>query len=185
MRDAGDRASTLPHLSHALQETWTRREGATLTVAGYRDSGGIAGAIAQSAEDVFRRLDPADQELCRSLMLRLLERGADGTVDASSRRQPSRSSRTRAGVECVERLAQARLVTLDGDAVVVAHEAVATAWPRLDAWLEEDAEGSAHAARRRVRGEPHGRPVAATTTICCAARVCTAPSSGGTPHIPT
>ena len=37
----------------------------------------------------------------------------------------------------VEQLTQARLVTLDGDAVVIAHEAVATAWPRLDAWLEE------------------------------------------------
>ena len=45
-----DRQTTLPHVSHALLETWVRREGATLTVAGYEASGGIAGAIAQSAE---------------------------------------------------------------------------------------------------------------------------------------
>ena len=74
-------------------------------------------------------------------MLRLLDRGADGMsmrrrvsadpllADASSRR-------------VLEQLTQARLVTLDGDAVVIAHEAVATAWPRLDAWLEEDAESA-------------------------------------------
>lgn len=141
MRDSGDRAATLPHVSHAMQETWTRREGTTLTVAGYRDSGGIAGAIAQSAEAVFRGLEPVDQELCRSLMLRLLERGADGV---SIRRRVATApifgdpSRRRV----VERLALARLVTIDDDSVVVAHEAVATAWPRLDAWLEEDAEGS-------------------------------------------
>ena len=141
MRDAGDRAATLPHVSHALQETWTRREGATLTVAGYRDSGGIPGAIAQSAEDVFRRLAPADQELCRSLMLRLLERSADGmSIRHRVATEPILADANRRRV--VERLAQARLVTFDGDSVVVAHEAVATAWPRLDRWLEEDAEDS-------------------------------------------
>ena len=36
IRDCGDRVSTLPHLSHALRETWHRREGLTLTVAGTR-----------------------------------------------------------------------------------------------------------------------------------------------------
>ena len=141
VRDAGDRASTLPHLSHALQETWARREGSTLTVEGYRASGGIPGAIAQSAERVFRSLPPQEQEICRSLMQRLLDRGADGT--STRRRVAADPLLADAGRRRVlEQLTQARLVTLDGDAVVIAHEAVATAWPRLDAWLEEDAEGA-------------------------------------------
>lgn len=141
VRDAGDRSSTLPHLSHAMQETWTRREGATLTVDGYERSGGIPGAIAQSAEDAFQALSPDDQIICRSLMLRLIDRGADGT---STRRrvaaEPLLSDSGRRRV--LEQLTRARLVTLDGDAVFVAHEAVASAWPRLDAWLAEDAEGA-------------------------------------------
>ncbi|MEU1970261.1 BTAD domain-containing putative transcriptional regulator [Microbacterium sp. NPDC019599] len=141
VRDAGDRASTLPHLSHAMQETWARREGTTLTVDGYQRSGGIPGAIAQSAEEAFRELAPDEQASCRNLMLRLIERGADGV---STRRrvvaEPLLSDAGRRRV--LERMVRARLVTLDGDAVVVAHEAVATAWPRLDAWLEEDAEGA-------------------------------------------
>lgn len=138
VRDAGDRSSTLPHLSHAMQETWLRREGATLTVEGYRDAGGIPGAIAQSAEQVFQSLAPDEQDVCRSLMLRLIDRGADGT---STRRRvaaaPLLADAPRRRV--LERLAQARLVTIDGDAVAIAHESVATAWPRLDAWLEDDA----------------------------------------------
>ncbi|MET0828376.1 MAG: AfsR/SARP family transcriptional regulator, partial [Microbacterium sp.] len=141
VRDAGDRASTLPHLSHALQETWARREGSTLTVEGYRTSGGIPGAIAQSAERVFRSLPPQEQEICRSLMQRLLDRGADGT--STRRRVPAEPLLADAGRRRVlEQLTLARLVTLDGDSVVITHEAVATAWPRLDAWLEEDAESA-------------------------------------------
>ena len=38
-----DEPGALPLLSHALLETWQRREGRTLTVAGYRASGGIRG----------------------------------------------------------------------------------------------------------------------------------------------
>ena len=66
IRDCGDRVSTLPHLSHALRETWHRREGLTLTVAGYEDAGGIAGGIAASRRNrCSSSLTPDQQELCR------------------------------------------------------------------------------------------------------------------------
>ena len=39
-------------------------------------------------------------------------------------------------------LAQARLVSTEAESVEVAHESLATAWPRLTAWLEEDAESA-------------------------------------------
>ncbi len=141
VRDAADRRTTLPHVSHALVETWIRREGATLTVAGYEASGGIAGAIAQSAETLYRSLDTHDADACRSLLLRLVHRGADG---ASVRRTASLAPLVAdpARRRVLERLVAARLLTTDGDEVTVAHEALATAWPRLDQWLEEDAEGA-------------------------------------------
>ena len=44
----------LPLLSHALLETWKRREGQIMTLAGYRASGGVQGAIAHTAEEVYR-----------------------------------------------------------------------------------------------------------------------------------
>ncbi|WP_160150822.1 AfsR/SARP family transcriptional regulator [Microbacterium timonense] len=141
LRDAGDRRSTLPHVSHALMETWARREGITLTVDGYEAAGGIAGAIAQSAESVFLSLSPPDQLICRDLMLRLIARGTDGaslrhwTLLAPLAEDPARR-------RVLERLIGARLVSVNGDEVTVVHEAIATAWPRLDAWLEEDATGA-------------------------------------------
>ena len=45
----------LPMMSHALQETWQRREGRTLTLAGYQATGGIQEAVARSAEQVYDR----------------------------------------------------------------------------------------------------------------------------------
>jgi len=140
LRDAGGRSAVLPHLSHALLETWVRREGVTLTVDGYEASGGIAGAIAQSAERLYRSLTPRAQGLARSLLLRLIERNADG----SSIRRPVRVEPLRIDPErrrLVEGLAAARLVAIDGETLLVAHEVLATAWPRLDDWLSEDAEG--------------------------------------------
>ncbi|MEU1970260.1 BTAD domain-containing putative transcriptional regulator [Microbacterium sp. NPDC019599] len=139
VRDSGDRSATLPHLSHALRETWIRREGVTLTVEGYRTTGGIAGAIAKSAEEVVAELAPHEREICRSLLLRMIDRGADGS---STRRRvaigPLIADAERLAV--LERLTAARLVTIDGDSATIAHEAVARAWPRLDAWLEESVE---------------------------------------------
>ena len=65
----------LPLLSHALYETWVRRDGQVLTRAGYVEAGGVRGAIAQTAEDVFRGCTEEEQALVRRLLLRLVEPG--------------------------------------------------------------------------------------------------------------
>ncbi len=138
VRDIGTRAGALPHLSHALVETWRRREGDTLTVAGYTDSGGIAGAIAQSAERLYAGLTASGRHIARSLLLRLLERGADQvTVRRPVKIGPLAADPARRAV--LEALVTARLVTVDGESVLASHEALATAWPRLNGWLAEDA----------------------------------------------
>ncbi len=53
VKEAGDGAGSLPLLSHALVETWRRRDGSVLTVDGYNASGGISAAVAQTAERVY------------------------------------------------------------------------------------------------------------------------------------
>lgn len=139
LRDAGDRTGILPAMSHALAATWARRDGATLTISGYEEAGGIAGAIAQSAEQVYRSLGGHGQAACRSLMMRLVERTPEGaTVRRRASIETLTSGATRRSV--VESLVAARLVTVDHDSVIIAHEAVGSAWPRLDAWLTEDAD---------------------------------------------
>ncbi|GAA1061061.1 hypothetical protein GCM10009573_24880 [Agromyces bracchium] len=140
LRDAAGAPGVLPHVSHALVETWSRREGSTLTVAGYEASGGISGAIAQSADRLYLSLGPDARATCRSTFLRLVEIGADGAP--MRRRIPIRPMRQDAAHDrLLTRLATARLVSAEEDSLVVAHESLATAWPRLRGWLEEDADG--------------------------------------------
>ena len=84
LRDALGEPGALPLLSHALLETWQRRDGQTLTVRGYQDAGGIQGAIAQTAELTFGQLSPAQQSIARSMFVRLTELG-EGTEDTRRR----------------------------------------------------------------------------------------------------
>lgn len=140
LRDAAGAPGVLPHVSHALVETWARREGSTLTVSGYEDSGGISGAIAKSADHLYLSLDPEARATCRSTFLRLVVIGADGAP--MRRRIPIRPMRSDLAHDRVlTSLARARLVSTEEDSLVVAHESLATAWPRLRGWLEDDAEG--------------------------------------------
>jgi WD40 repeat protein/DNA-binding SARP family transcriptional activator/energy-coupling factor transporter ATP-binding protein EcfA2 len=140
LQDVRDDPGALPLLSHALRETWERREGRTLTVEGYRASGGIRGAVARSAEQVYDDLPDEDRDRLRALMLRLLTLAPDG--------EPLRSAVPRGAIPAdaahellVERLVRARLVTADADVLDLAHETLARAWPRLRGWLDDDLEG--------------------------------------------
>ena len=85
-RDVEGEPGALPLLSHALYESWARREGRVLTTAGYRAAGGVRGAIAHTAEEVFLGCSELEQALMRSMLLRLTELG-DATED-SRRRVP-------------------------------------------------------------------------------------------------
>jgi len=130
----------LPMLSHALQETWKRREGNTLTVAGYMATGGIRRAVAQSAEDVYSNIAPEDRPMLRDLLLRLVTAGAEGEPVRS--RVPRRLlSADPEHEHLIDLLVASRLVTSDSGVVEIAHEALARAWPRLTAWLDDDVEG--------------------------------------------
>ncbi|MEU3416483.1 hypothetical protein ABZ760_35480 [Streptomyces sp. NPDC006658] len=132
----------LPLLSHALLETWRRRSGRTLTLRAYEAAGGVRGAIAQTAEDLYAGLSDSQALLVRRVLLRLIAPG-EGTADTCRpvRRAELRTTDPYAAdtVDTVlERLARARLITLDGDTVHLAHEALITAWPRLWGWIEDD-----------------------------------------------
>ena len=140
MREVRDDPGALPLLSHALLETWKRREGSTLTVAGYRATGGIHDAVAQSAERLYARVDADSRHLLRDLVLRLVSPGAQG--EPVRTRVPRRLIATDPEHDqLIEMLVGARLVTSDDGVLEVSHEALARAWPRLRGWLDDDVEG--------------------------------------------
>jgi formylglycine-generating enzyme required for sulfatase activity len=144
LHDVGDEPGALPLLSHALLETWKRRRGRTLTLAGYVESGRVQGAIAQTAESVFtQKLTAAQQTIAKNIFLRLTELG-EGAEDTRRRVQLSElmpHAESKATIEAVlKTLADARLVTTDTDEVEVAHEALIREWPQLRQWLAENRE---------------------------------------------
>ncbi|MBI1880444.1 MAG: hypothetical protein HYR94_19880, partial [Chloroflexi bacterium] len=84
LEEVGAEPGALPLLSHALLETWQRRRGHTLTFGGYRESGGVRGAIAKTADRVWGQLRPEEQAIARNIFLRLTELG-EGMQDTRRR----------------------------------------------------------------------------------------------------
>ena len=163
LRDAAGEPGALPLLSHALMETWARRDGRTLTLDGYREAGGVHGAIARTAEELFEGATEAEQGLLQRMFLRLTEPG-EGTEDTRRRvplRELAAGSETASAVnDLLDKLVQTRLVTADEGTVQFAHEALIREWPRLRGWLNEDREGllvHRHLTRSTQSWEAMGR----------------------------
>ncbi|WP_062353119.1 nSTAND1 domain-containing NTPase [Herbidospora yilanensis] len=138
LRDGRGDPAALPQLSHALYATWSRSKGRRLTIADYRDTGGIDGAVAASAAKVYDELDARQRELARRLFLDLVHVSND-TADT---RRHLRTDELLAGRDDVEdvldRFVAQRLITVEADTVRISHEALLTAWPLLRSWLEAD-----------------------------------------------
>ena len=144
LRDVAGEPGALPLMSHALRATWEGRDGRTLTVTAYRESGGVSSAVAQTADSVAQATPAGDRVLLRNVFLRLAELG-DGVEDTRRRVPieelvpqgvPSDSVKT-----LLDRLAAARLLTLSEGTAEVAHEVLIRRWPTLRRWLEEDRDG--------------------------------------------
>ena len=164
-RDVGDQPGALPLLQYALTELYERREGRLLTRAAYQASGGVTGALARRADDIFTGLDEAGQETARQLFLRLVTpgEGADDTrrrvllselktilppSNSPQRGEDVLASPPLGGTEgrldsIITLFGNYRLLTFDRDpasrtpTVEVAHEALLRAWSRLRQWLAD------------------------------------------------
>ncbi|GIF04209.1 hypothetical protein Asi03nite_17470 [Actinoplanes siamensis] len=134
------RPGVLPLASHALLQAWQRRRGTTVTLAGYEAAGGVAGAVAATAESVYHALDDEQRRAARGLLLRMVDIDEQDVV---KRRRMPRAEVGPAGPAStvIDRLVDARLLTTDQDGVELAHEALISAWPRLRDWVEEDRNG--------------------------------------------
>jgi WD40 repeat protein/tRNA A-37 threonylcarbamoyl transferase component Bud32 len=135
--DVAGEPGGLPLVSHALYESWLRRDGRVLTIEGYLAAGGVRGAIAHTAEQVYQDCSPDERVVMRRTLLLLVELG-EGTDD--TRRRVPRSELLPGDEVVLERLARSRLVVVGDDSAEIAHEAVIRVWPRLREWLKEDRE---------------------------------------------
>ncbi len=150
LRDVATRPAALPLVQYALTDLFDHRRGNTLTLDSYQAAGGFTGALAGRADDLYKRLDPTEQNASRQLFLRLVTL-TDGAEHL--RRRVARSELEDLPVEqaaldtVMEQFGQYRLLTFDrdpdtGDATVeIAHEALLREWPRLREWIEVAHEG--------------------------------------------
>lgn len=140
----------LPLLQFTLDELFRRRSGDQLTLAAYRELGGVSGALAQQAEATYLGLASDDQRrLARALFLRLIDPGA--TEQDTTRRRAALSElvlsdqrQTQGMQEVADAFVSARLLFTDQIAgkptIEVSHEALIREWKRLRDWLREARE---------------------------------------------
>ncbi len=140
---AAHEAGALPLLSHALRATWERGTRWRLTVADYEATGGVRGAVANTADRVYESLSALEQHVARRLFVRLVRVGED---TPHTRRRITRAevdqlvdpSRSDLRQQVLDRFVDERLVTVHTDTVEVTHEALVAAWPRLRDWIDTD-----------------------------------------------
>ncbi|MBN1966758.1 MAG: hypothetical protein JW910_19045, partial [Anaerolineae bacterium] len=146
--DVNEQPASLPLLQYALTELFEQREDRWLTQAAYQASGGVLGALARRAEDVYAGQSPAAQAVTRQLFLRLV--AMHETQEGSRRRVRWSELTPIAGAEVLQPVldlfGKHRLLTFDRDlntrepTVEVAHEALLHEWGRLRRWLDDSRE---------------------------------------------
>ncbi|MGB7339294.1 MAG: protein kinase [Phototrophicaceae bacterium] len=149
LNDVHNQPGALPLLQYALTELYDRKapEQQMLTLDQYTEIGGIEGALAKRAEEIFLNLNADQQALARQLFLRIIAIDDNGTV---TRRRVLWSEMMQ-GIENPETLqtvidafSKYRLLTTDRDqatrspTIEVAHEALIKGWQQLSHWIEQN-----------------------------------------------
>jgi WD40 repeat protein/serine/threonine protein kinase/DNA-binding winged helix-turn-helix (wHTH) protein len=148
--EVSDRPGALPLFQYGLTELFEHREDGALTLDAYRAIGGVSGALARRAEELYGELDDAGKGTVRQLFLRLVTLGEEGSEDTRRRVRRTELTSLQVDGEAMDRVIDAfgahRLLSFDRDPVTrgptveVAHEALLTRWARLRGWIEATRE---------------------------------------------
>jgi serine phosphatase RsbU (regulator of sigma subunit) len=160
LQDVQGQAGTLPLMQYTLLELWRARRGRRLTIAAYREVGGVEGALEHRADEIFAgfRSRPQELDICRRIFLRLTQPG-EGTEDTKRRARfdeliPSQAEHATVE-EVVRKLVDARLITTGGREtaaprrdesdpppyIEIAHEALIRGCGQLRQWIDADRAG--------------------------------------------
>jgi Novel STAND NTPase 1 len=143
LNDVGDEPGNLPLLEFVLKELWEKRRGSVLLNKTYEDFGGLQGAVATKADQLFKDLSPSEQKILQRVFLRIVRPSESGE---NTRRRTPFDELPAGGAELVAKLANERLLVTNQLAsgqeqtVEVAHEALISSWGTLRGWVDEDRE---------------------------------------------
>lgn len=139
--DAGEGPGRLPMVEFTLTRLWDRRRGGMLTHEAYDGFGGVAGAVADYAEEVYdKHLRPSERDPARRLFVQLARPEEDGGFTRRAVRVDALDAEQR---RLVPRLADRKLLVttqaVDGAEIAdLAHDALIDGWSRLRTWLTAD-----------------------------------------------
>jgi WD40 repeat protein len=162
-----DRPGALALLSFTASRLWELRDRRfrQLTRGAYEAMGGVGGALGRHAETTFEALASPERRSARDIFRHLVT--VDGTrAVLTSRELRERLAAPRADA-VIDKLVAARLIAVsdsEGEPTVeIIHEALIAAWPRLQQWMREDADGARMREQVRAaarswhdRGRPRG-----------------------------
>lgn len=138
---ATERPGSLPLLQVALERLYERREGKRLGFAAYRQIGGLDGAIARRAEQVYLDLAAEPQGALPSVLGKLVCTDADGNLLGGRSVARELLSSTAEHV-LVDALIDARLLVADNrngcPTFTLAHDALIREWPRAGEWMRDN-----------------------------------------------
>ena len=137
-RRRGPGTRPAPPLLHLPPPAVGAPPGRRLTFAQYVGLGGLPGAVAHLAEQAYAALPEPDRAAARVVLLRLAGSTGGGEVARRRVRLAELEGLPGTTAQVVSRLAGARLLTLDEEAVEAAHESLFREWPRLAAWVADD-----------------------------------------------
>src|SRR5271165_302182 len=162
LRDATAHAELLPLLEYVLRKLFDHRTDlGLLTWDAYERLGGVEGALAKRAEEVFNGLPGEAQEALGNVLKALVTIGPDGqegTGDQIVRqRVPLANLTNKAGaLTLVQAFVAERLLTTTDDpvagrgVVTLAHESLMRVWPRALAWAAQNRDFLRTRARLRI-----------------------------------
>jgi len=158
----------LPLLEFALTQLWKENRGGKLTYLAYNKIGGVTKALANHADEIYKKLDDKEKKQLQQIFVQLARPGEKRDVDEEQKRQiqPSfvatdtRQLATRAEIgednwRLVRKLAgvdpdipdrEKKLPLLvtgwdektEESTVEVVHEALIREWERLQKWIDDD-----------------------------------------------
>lgn len=140
--DAPD--DSLPLLQFTLSLLWKRQRNRVLALLGYREVGGVLGALDSFAERQIQTLGPKIPRSVDGILERLVRIPSEAP-GLTTRRRLYRKELEPVGWQIVESLVSARLVSIGEDFhgqqyAELAHEALITKWNRLNRIVRDNAE---------------------------------------------
>jgi WD40 repeat protein/serine/threonine protein kinase len=142
--DVDQQPGMLPLLQYALTELFENRVGFSLQLDSYQNIGGVTGALARRANDLFESQDESGKEAIRELFMRLVN---IGETDLTRRRIRRSELQDHDIVDHVISIyGKSRLLTFDRDpqtregTIEVAHEAIIRNWDNVRNWIEANRE---------------------------------------------